>query len=596
MTSSRRKESRFNPVYLVAYALILLPVVLGFLFVRLFGVDIPFGDVWTMVPQFDKLSVGALGFMDLWVLHWEHRVFFPRIVLLLVGVFADFDQVVVMYLIQVLLLATLVVILLAFKDDVGWKPFLFVPIPFLLFNLGQYFNLFNGLQIAFSLTLVFSVFAFYLLHVAVRRGFKVWAFAGAMVGGVVASFSLLSGLFVWPVGFLQLFVSPLGRRAKVILMASWSLAGLVVWAAYFYGWSIPERQAGSYFFDNPGLVPGFFLTALGDPLAWWAGTALSLVCGVLLLLFAAVSLFFVYRTGRVGEYSFWLALLAFSTLYLIFLTLGRAGGGVEAAMNSRYITFTILAIIGIYGMLAKLSLERGSGVVTGSLVLLFALVLVGAPFSYVEGIEQGQKLERVRTSEAVLLATYRSQSEEALNIANRRSEYVRKNAFVLCKLGYTVFSEPEAQAGNCLPPSFSSLSPAGAGTALYQVDKVAGVNPSKRGAPITVSASRDSLKVGGWAIDAANKELAGGVYIKIDDKRFPAFYGKQRKRVPRGLDVPLYQFPWFEATVPMSEIGPGKHELSVVVVTSDGEKYYRPSQGIAFKVVEKRKNNKRASS
>jgi hypothetical protein len=317
---------------------------------------------------------------------------------------------------------------------------------------------------------------------------------------------------------------------------------------------------------------------------------------VLLLLFAAVSLFFVYRTGRVGEYSFWLALLAFSTLYLIFLTLGRAGGGVEAATASRYITFTILAIVGIYGTLAKLYLERGSWVVTGSLVLLFALVLVGAPFSYVEGIEQGQKLERIKTSEAVLLSNYSSQPEEALDIANRRPEYVKKNAFVLCKLGYTVFSEPEAQAGNCLPPSFSSLSPAGSGTALYQVSKVAGTNPGKREQPITVPASRDPIRVVGWAVDVANRKPAGGVYIKIDDKRFPAFYGKQRKRVPRGLDVSSYRFTWFEATVPMSEIGPGTHELSVVVVTSDGERYYRPSQGITFKVVENRQNNKRASS
>ena len=107
--SGSRKEPRWSPIRLVAYALILLPVVLGFVLVRLFGVDVPFGDVWTMVPRFNKLSVGALGFQDLWALHWEHRVFFPRILLLLVGIFADFNQVVVMYLIQVLLLITLAV-------------------------------------------------------------------------------------------------------------------------------------------------------------------------------------------------------------------------------------------------------------------------------------------------------------------------------------------------------------------------------------------------------------------------------------------------------------------------------------------------------
>lgn len=590
MRSGRRKKPRFDPVQLVAYALILLPVVLGFLFVRLFGVDVPFGDVWTMVSRFDKLSVGALGFVDLWVLHWEHRIFFPRTVLLLVGVLADFNQVVVMYLIQILFLATLGVTLLAFKGDVGWRPLLFVPIPFLLFNLGQYFNLFNGMQIAFSLTLAFSVLAFYLLHVSVRPGFKVWAFAGAMVGGVVASFSLLSGLFVWPVGFLQLFVSPLGRRAKAILMALWSLAGLVVWGAYFYGWSIPDRQAGSYFFNSPSLGLDFFLTALGDPLAWWGGIALSFVCGLLLLCLAMVSLFFVYRTGRVGEYSFWLALLAFSTLYLIFLTLGRAGGGVEVATESRYITFTVLAIVGIYGILAKLFLERGSRVVTCSLGLLFTLVLISTPFSYAEGIKNFGEYSMIKEREAALLSTYSSQPDKALNITNRGPEYVRQNAFVLCKLGYTVFAEPKTRAGACLPPPFSSLSPAGLGTAQYRVSKVADSNPGKREQPITVPANRDSIKVAGWAVDAANNKPAGGVYVRIDNELFPAFYGRQRKGVAKRFDVPSYRFSGFEATVPVSEIGHGTHVLSVVVVTNDRERYYRPSRGITFKVVENRQN------
>ncbi len=584
MTSSRRKEPRFGAVRLVAYALILLPVVLAFLFVRLFGVDVPFGDVWTMVPRFSKLSAGLLGFADLWTLHWEHRILFPRIVLLLIGVLADFDQVVVMYSIQVLFLATLVVILLAFRDDVGWRPFLFVPVPFLLFNLGQYFNLFNGMQIAFSLTLAFSVLTFYLLYRAIRRGFKAWAFVAAMVGGVVASFSLLSGLFVWPVGFLQLLVSPLGRRAKALLTTSWSLVGLLVWGAYFYGWSIPERQAGSYFFDNPGLVPGFFLTALGDPLAWWGGTVLSLVCGVLLLGLAAVSLFYVHRTGRAGEYSFWLALLAFSTLYLVFLTLGRAGGGVEFATNSRYITFTILAIVGIYGILAKLFLERNSWVVAGSLGLLFALVLINTPFSYAEGIEEFRKYNAIKEREAVLLSTYSSRPDRTLGITNRRPEYVRQNAFVLCKLGYSVFSEPGARAGNCLPPPFSSLTPAESGSALYAVNRVAAGNPVKSEQPITVSRNRDSIKIAGWAVDAANEEPAGGVYVEIDGELFPAFYGRKLAGVARRFNAPLYQFSGFELTVPVSKVGAGRHELFVFVLTSNGERYYETGESVVFEV------------
>ena len=460
----------------------------------------------------------------------------------------------------------------------------------MLFNLGQYFNLFNGLQIAFSLTLAFSVLSFYLLHEAVRRRFKAWAFAGAIVGGVVASFSLLSGLFVWPVGFLQLLVSSVGRRAKVILTAVWSVAGLLVWGAFFYGWSIPERQEGSYFFDSLGLVPVFFLTALGDPLAWWGGTVLSLACGVLLLLLAAVGLFFVYRTGRVGEHSFWLALLAFSTLYLVSLTLGRVGGGIEAATVSRYITFTILAIIGIYGVLAKLFVEGGPRAVAGSLGLLFALVLVGAPFSYAQGIEEFSSYSKVKEREAAILSTYDSRPDRVLDIANRNPGYIKQNAFVLCKLGYTVFSDPGVRAQNCLPPRFSTLS-ADENNTLYGTDTLAGARLNQQEEPVKIPMSRPSIRVTGWAVDLPNGKPAGGVYLRIDGENFPALYGWRRPDVQNVFKAPFYEFSGFEQAIPTSRIGPGTHELSVLVVTNDRERYYQPIQKITFEVVENRRND-----
>jgi hypothetical protein len=40
----------------------------------------------------------------------------------------------------------------------------------------------------------------------------------------------------------------------------------------------------------------------------------------------------------------------------------------------------------------------------------------------------------------------------------------------------------------------------------------------------------------------------------------------------------------FERAIPVSEIGTGTHELSIVVLKHDKERYYRPDQEVTFEV------------
>jgi hypothetical protein len=88
----------------------------------------------------------------------------------------------------------------------------------------------------------------------------------------------------------------------------------------------------------------------------------------------------------------------------------------------------------------------------------------------------------------------------------------------------------------------------------------------------------------GWAVDAKHENAAGGVYVDIDGKLFPAFYGIGRQDVANSLGVSSYRYSGFERAIPTSEIGVGTHELSVIVLTNDREGYYRPDQKVAFGV------------
>ena len=558
----------------VAGVLILAPAVVAFLYVGVFGVDLVFGDAYTMVPFFDQLSRGTLSLGDLWEQHYEHRLFFPRVALLLLGVVTGFDQIYAMYLTEALFLVTLGVLLIAYRGNVSSRLLFFVPVAFLIFSLKQWFNMFYAMQVAFALSQFFAVAAFYLLFVATRSGLNRTAFGLAAASGMVASYSLLVGLFVWPVGFLQIFVSPVPRKTRAILAGAWSLCGLGVLGFYLLGLqpTASDRQSTLYVFDNFGLdVIRFFLTALGSPI--FRQPQLALLSGLLIGGLLVMALLYVYRAGKLGEHSFWLAVLAFSLMCLVALALGRAGNGVDQALQSRYVTFTSLGIVGAYVMLLKLALEGdGRWALKFSLGILAGLIVLSVPASYAFGIPKGARKERQGYREAAALASYSSKPDAALYISHRTPEIVREEAFVLCKLGYSVFSRPGAQARNCLPPRLKTLSPT---TPPPGASDNIGIDP--------VRTTDDTMEFSGYAVSENGDGPVGGAYVEIDGERFPAFYGRLRKDARGGSGVPYYEFSGFEVGIPTSEIGPGEHEVSVTVVTKDRKEYYSPDEKRTFR-------------
>jgi len=81
------------------------------------------------------------------------------------------------------------------------------------------------------------------------------------------------------------------------------------------------------------------------------------------------------------------------------------------------------------------------------------------------------------------------------------------------------------------------------------------------------------LRVDGWAIDGAARESARGVYVIIDDKEFPAVTGLPSNI---GYDGRSYSDCGFSRLIPIDEIGPGSHQLSIAVLTRDGSGYFQP--------------------
>lgn len=84
-------------------------------------------------------------------------------------------------------------------------------------------------------------------------------------------------------------------------------------------------------------------------------------------------------------------------------------------------------------------------------------------------------------------------------------------------------------------------------------------------------------------MDAGAEDKAGGVYISVDGNPLPAFYGLKTEALAERLGNPAYESSGFKRSIPVSEIGPGKHKLSISVLTSDGERY-RSSRELTLEV------------
>src|SRR5829696_8497279 len=160
----------------VSWLLVLIPAALPYLYVRAFGVNVVFADAWDMVLVFRKFSSGRLTFADFYAQHNEHRMFFPRVAELLLGLLTRYNNVAEMYVVVSSFLITAAVLLVAFRREIG-LPLIFVPVALLIFSFRQYENMLFGFQINF-------------------------AFTAALGSATIASFSTAQGLLVWPAGLL----------------------------------------------------------------------------------------------------------------------------------------------------------------------------------------------------------------------------------------------------------------------------------------------------------------------------------------------------------------------------------------------------------
>lgn len=344
MTRSERIQKQIRAIRwldVAALVLILTPLALQAWLIYRLGVNAPIQDDWIYLPFVRRVASGAEWISWLWRQHNENRYVIVSLVIALNTLLTGWNMVGQMALGLVPTALSLRGLWLLYRRAGNVSLWLFVPAAWLLIHWSQYHNYLFGLQIGFLCAVCGVIWTAYGLNRSTPR-FFVFALACA----IFSTISSASGLFVWWMGAAQL----VGQRAQKRLVAIWVAVAAVVYALYFFGYN-PARTSGSLSstLREPVHAIQFGLTLIGAAL----GTnqvGLSLILGLALLLSLGALAVWMWRARqfpRAGEWGA-VGLVMFALVVSAVITVGRGHNKLEDALTSRYISLTVLVVIGLY--------------------------------------------------------------------------------------------------------------------------------------------------------------------------------------------------------------------------------------------------------
>ncbi len=425
-------------------ALLLAPVGLYFWLVAEFGVNVVVEDSWnTTVLMLSRFARGQLSLASLWSPHNGNRIFFPYIIFLGVDLPTHYDAVAGMYVGAAFEAGTLILVCWLVRRTTSLRGIWLTPIGLLLLSPVQIENALWDFQLAWPLTLLAMVGCLCCIELGHERPVLRVV---AVLAGVVASFTLIQGLLVWPAGLLYAWAHGYRRR----WLAGWVGVGIIVLAAY--SWRLgPAEPASwsSYSYHHLGQALRFLVDASGN-----YAPRFHAVIGALVLGGTAVAIWVAGRDReRRDTLRAPLTLTFIGLAFVLMLTWGRAVLGSEEALSSRYTTFTLLLPLSLYIMGATYCrsgasgagrLRRWRGPAPSRMLLASLLVAIGVQFGCAVdyGVVQGRELRTARLQQATTLLHYRTVPDSALKpLFAPGGSFVKKWAPILVRNHWSVFSD-----------------------------------------------------------------------------------------------------------------------------------------------------------
>lgn len=343
-------------------------------------VDLPFADQWALLPLLERSYQGTLTPRDLWAQHNEHRLLFPRLIMLVLARLSGWNTHVEM-LANIALAAGIFGVLAyqvratARMIKLAWLSLL-PALSLAIFSLNQAENWWGGWNIQIFLNVLAVSAGIVLLA---HSGKSWWALALAALCGFVATYSYSTGLLIWPIGALALLLVVRGSTHDRLRLGFWCGAGTIVIGSFFYAYiwneqapplaailgnprpyliytatylgAPPTRGAVEYLF---GVITGDVraICNLGNSdLCGYVNNA-AIVAGVAGLALFIGSSWALLRVCSLPTILPYLALGGYALSTGMLTSLGRAVYGNHQALAQRYATTTTLFWIALLTLLA----------------------------------------------------------------------------------------------------------------------------------------------------------------------------------------------------------------------------------------------------
>lgn len=425
--------------------LLLFGIPIGFYFglVAAFGVNIVFEDSWNAtVLMLGAFANGHLSFGILWAPHNENRMLFPKLLFLLTDIPSRYNATVDLYLSAAFMTLALLFLARLVWRTTGLNGLWLVPISFLFLDPVQSENILWDFQLAWTLIALLCVSCLLLIEESEKHKF-LWLLAGTLA--VIASYSSLQGLLVWPVGILFAWTRGRSRRAIV----RWGVTGVVVVGIYVWHLGNVEPKAWSIFpWHHPLAVARFFLIGLGN----WVPHFHTVTGAGVLAGLGVVALVAIIRPDWRKSLGAPLALAVFAVLFTALTAWGRAALGPTAALAPRYTTYSLWAPLALYLVAAiyfrttlsgRRLLSAGTDGFLAPILFGLAVAAIALQVSWAmpTGIATGQA-QRARLEQGVTaLRNYRTAPDsELVLLFAPGGGFVKRWAPILQEHGWSVFA------------------------------------------------------------------------------------------------------------------------------------------------------------
>ena len=323
-----------------------IPIAAYFWLLDRYSLNVILGDPWDDVNVINHSYTHLFDWGSLWAQHNENRIFFPNLIVLLLAYTTHYNVQVEEYLGAAMLMGSTALVIWAHKRRSRSTPWLYYcPVAILMLSFVQHGNTLYGFQLAWYLVLFAVVTALIVLdRTVVTWGWLIFA----TVSAVVASYSSLEGLFVWPTGLFLLY---LWRRPKSFAIA-WISAAILTTVVYFAHFTSSTDAASAI--QHPIASIEFFFVAVGDVVGVNVSgpdaTGIAVLLFGLVIVLLSIWVLFASCRGRdaAGGSQIAPALICFGLLFAASLTVGLMSAGWPGASPSRYRTFDLLIVVGLY--------------------------------------------------------------------------------------------------------------------------------------------------------------------------------------------------------------------------------------------------------